>query len=134
MKLNLKRPIVFFDLETTGVDTAKDRIVEISMVKVMPDGVAVDNGQVVEAQAILWTTGVRVSPIAAAAGLVVDDRGRIVTDHALRSVTHPNIYAVGDAAAIRQGFRMVALGTDSSYLLTAAQAALAASKAKDDWA
>ena len=38
MNLNLKRPIVFFDLETTGVDTAKDRIVEISMVKVMPDG------------------------------------------------------------------------------------------------
>ena len=38
MELNLKRPLVFFDLETTGVDTAKDRIVEISMVKVMPDG------------------------------------------------------------------------------------------------
>lgn len=38
MNLNLKRPIVFFDLETTGVDTAKDRIIEISMVKVMPDG------------------------------------------------------------------------------------------------
>lgn len=38
MKLNLKRPIVFFDLETTGVDTARDRIVEISMIKVMPDG------------------------------------------------------------------------------------------------
>ncbi len=38
MKLKLKRPIVFFDLETTGVDTARDRIVEISMIKVMPDG------------------------------------------------------------------------------------------------
>ncbi len=38
MKLNLKRPIIFFDLETTGVDTSRDRIVEISMVKVMPDG------------------------------------------------------------------------------------------------
>ncbi len=38
MKLNLKRPIIFFDLETTGVDTSKDRIVEISMVKIMPDG------------------------------------------------------------------------------------------------
>ena len=38
MKLNLKRPIIFFDLETTGVDTARDRIVEIAMVKVMPDG------------------------------------------------------------------------------------------------
>ncbi len=33
MKLNLKRPIIFFDLETTGVDTSKDRIVEISMAK-----------------------------------------------------------------------------------------------------
>lgn len=38
MNLNLKRPIIFFDLETTGVDTSKDRIVEISMVKVMPNG------------------------------------------------------------------------------------------------
>ena len=38
MKLQLKRPIIFFDLETTGVDTAKDRIVEISMIKIMPDG------------------------------------------------------------------------------------------------
>ncbi len=38
MNLNLKRPIVFFDLETTGVDTSRDRIVEISMIKVMPDG------------------------------------------------------------------------------------------------
>lgn len=38
MKLNLKRPIIFFDLETTGVDTCRDRIVEISMIKIMPDG------------------------------------------------------------------------------------------------
>lgn len=38
MKLNLRNPIIFFDLETTGVDTAKDRIVEISLVKLMPDG------------------------------------------------------------------------------------------------
>lgn len=38
MKLILKRPIIFFDLETTGVDTARDRIVEISMIKIMPDG------------------------------------------------------------------------------------------------
>ena len=29
MKLKLKRPIVFFDLETTGVDASKDRIVEV---------------------------------------------------------------------------------------------------------
>lgn len=38
MKLNLKKPLVFFDLETTGVNVSKDRIVEIACVKVMPDG------------------------------------------------------------------------------------------------
>lgn len=38
MKLNLKRPIIFFDLETTGTNITADRIVEISVIKVMPDG------------------------------------------------------------------------------------------------
>ena len=38
MKLNLANPIVFFDLETTGINIAKDRIVEISVLKVYPNG------------------------------------------------------------------------------------------------
>lgn len=38
MKLNLKRALAFFDLETTGVNVASDRIVEISILKAMPDG------------------------------------------------------------------------------------------------
>lgn len=38
MQLNLKRPIIFFDLETTGLNITKDRIVEISVIKVFPDG------------------------------------------------------------------------------------------------
>jgi len=38
MQLNLKKPIVFFDLETTGINILKDRIVEISYLKIMPDG------------------------------------------------------------------------------------------------
>ena len=37
MNLELKRPIVFFDLETTGTQVAKDRIVEISILKVFPN-------------------------------------------------------------------------------------------------
>lgn len=37
-KLSLKRPIIFFDLETTGTDAAKDRIVEMAFVKIYPDG------------------------------------------------------------------------------------------------
>ncbi|MEY3399389.1 MAG: hypothetical protein RL220_1983 [Bacteroidota bacterium] len=38
MKLNLTRPLAFFDLETTGVDVGRDRIVELAIVKIMPDG------------------------------------------------------------------------------------------------
>lgn len=38
MELNLKNPIVFFDLETTGTNTVHDRIVEISFLKVSPNG------------------------------------------------------------------------------------------------
>jgi len=38
MELKLKKPLVFFDLETTGINIAKDRIVEISILKVFPNG------------------------------------------------------------------------------------------------
>jgi DNA polymerase-3 subunit epsilon len=38
MKLNLKRPLAFFDLETTGTNIGIDRIVEISVIKLHPDG------------------------------------------------------------------------------------------------
>ncbi len=38
MELNLKNPLVFFDLETTGINIVSDRIVEISYVKVFPNG------------------------------------------------------------------------------------------------
>lgn len=38
MKLNLKNPLVFLDLETTGINIASDRIVEIALLKIHPDG------------------------------------------------------------------------------------------------
>ncbi len=38
MELKLKRPIVFLDLETTGINVASDRIVEISLLKITPNG------------------------------------------------------------------------------------------------
>lgn len=38
MELNLKNPLVFFDLETTGINIVSDRIVEISYLKVQPNG------------------------------------------------------------------------------------------------
>ena len=38
MKLNLKKPLVIFDLETTGLDLVKDRVIQLSYIKVYPDG------------------------------------------------------------------------------------------------
>ena len=38
MKLQLNKPLCFFDLETTGTDISKDRIVEIAILKLYPDG------------------------------------------------------------------------------------------------
>lgn len=40
-KLNLKRPLLFFDLESTGIDFVKDRIVEMGVLRINPDGTKV---------------------------------------------------------------------------------------------
>ena len=42
MELKLQNPLIFFDLETTGVNASKDRIVEISYIKLMPNGTEVE--------------------------------------------------------------------------------------------
>jgi NADH:quinone reductase (non-electrogenic) len=92
------------------------------IVKVMADGVALADGEVVPAEAVLWTTGVRISPLAAAAGMQVDERGHIITDESLRSVSHPNVYAIGDAASIRQRYGVMH-GTCQSGIPTSLHAA-----------
>ncbi|MFE7721802.1 NAD(P)/FAD-dependent oxidoreductase [Nocardia rhizosphaerihabitans] len=46
----------------------------------------------------VWTAGFAVHPLAAATTLTVSDTGRIVVDATMRSVSHPDVYAVGDAA------------------------------------
>ena len=38
MRLNLTKPLIVFDLETTGLEIAKDHIIQISYIKVYPDG------------------------------------------------------------------------------------------------
>jgi NADH dehydrogenase FAD-containing subunit len=95
----------------------------VDVVTVLPDGVELAGGETVPADAVLWTGGTRVSPLAAAAGLTVDGRGRVVVDTALRSVSHPDVYAVGDAAAVRQGYGVMH-GTCQGGMPTGVHAAL----------
>ncbi|MGW0147983.1 NAD(P)/FAD-dependent oxidoreductase [Streptomyces sp. NPDC003333] len=95
----------------------------VDVVKVLPDAVELADGECIAADAVLWTSGTRTSPPAATAGLTVDEYGRIVTDAALRSVSHPDVYAIGDAAAIRQGYGVMH-GTCQGGMPTGVHAAL----------
>lgn len=95
----------------------------VEVVKVHADAVELADGERVAADTVLWTGGTRVSPLAEAAGLTVDERGRVVTDAALRSVSHPEVYAVGDAAAVRQGYGVM-YGTCQGGMPTGVHAAV----------
>ncbi|NUU21435.1 MAG: FAD-dependent oxidoreductase [Streptomycetaceae bacterium] len=56
------------------------------------------DGTALASDATVWTVGFAVDPIATAAGLEVTGNGRIVVDRTMRSVSHPDVYAVGDSA------------------------------------
>jgi NADH dehydrogenase len=60
--------------------------------------VVTDVGTRIPSDVTVWTAGFTVHPIAAATALQVSERGRIVVDGTMRSVSHPDVYAVGDAA------------------------------------
>ncbi|MFI2649257.1 NAD(P)/FAD-dependent oxidoreductase [Micromonospora fulviviridis] len=66
--------------------------------RVGADGVVTGAGRRIAAQVTVWTAGFTVHPIAAATTLEVSDGGRIVVDASMRSVSQPDVYAVGDAA------------------------------------
>ncbi|MEV1167089.1 FAD-dependent oxidoreductase [Nonomuraea sp. NPDC049784] len=62
------------------------------------DHVTTADGRVIPAAVTVWTAGFEVHPIAKATFLEVSGIGQIVVDRTLRSVSHPDVYAVGDAA------------------------------------
>ncbi|QYC43761.1 NADH dehydrogenase-like protein YjlD [Nonomuraea coxensis DSM 45129] len=62
------------------------------------NGVVTAAGGEIRAQVTVWTAGFTVHPLAAATTLKVSGTGRIIVDAGMRSVSHPDVYAVGDAA------------------------------------
>lgn len=90
--------------------------------KVLPDAVELAGGEVVDSDAVLWTTGTLGLPVATESGLAVDGRGRIVVDDTLRSVSHPDVYAIGDSAAVSQPYGIMH-GTCQGGIPTGAHAA-----------
>ncbi|KAA6217310.1 NAD(P)/FAD-dependent oxidoreductase [Streptomyces filamentosus] len=69
-----------------------------SVAAVAADRVTTADGTVLPADVTVWTTGFAVHPLAEATGLELAADGRIAVDATMRSVSHPDVYAVGDAA------------------------------------
>lgn len=87
---------------------------------VEPTGVVTADGRAIPAQVTVWTAGFVVHPLAAATTLRVSATGQIVVDETMRSISHADVYAVGDAAlapgASGAPLRMsCASGTPSAY-------------------
>ncbi|MGV9881012.1 NAD(P)/FAD-dependent oxidoreductase [Streptomyces sp. NPDC003006] len=72
---------------------------QTSVTAVREDGLDTRDGVPFTADAVVWTTGFRAPELARAAGFATDDSGRMLVDATLRSVSHPEVYAIGDAAA-----------------------------------
>ena len=73
----------------------------VTVAEVRADGVVLTGGEHVGSDVVVWTTGFTVPALARVAGFAVDGHGRMVVDDTLRSTSHPDVYGVGDAAAVR---------------------------------
>ncbi|MCO5992985.1 NAD(P)/FAD-dependent oxidoreductase [Actinoallomurus rhizosphaericola] len=76
-----------------GITVLEHTVVEA----VEPTRVLCADGTAPASEATVWTAGFAVDPIAAGGGLEVTENGRIVVDRTMRSVSHPNVYAIGDS-------------------------------------
>ncbi|MET8789127.1 MULTISPECIES: NAD(P)/FAD-dependent oxidoreductase [Streptomyces] len=85
---------VFARLGITARENAKVTAVEEGRV-------VTADGTVLPSALTVWTAGFAVHPIARATTLEVGDTGQIVVDGTMRSVSHPDVYAVGDAALVQ---------------------------------
>jgi NADH dehydrogenase FAD-containing subunit len=65
--------------------------------EVTREGARTEDGRLLTADATVWAAGFTVHPIAAASGLAVQPNGQITVDRQMRSISHPDVYAVGDA-------------------------------------
>lgn len=90
-------------LERLGVTCQVGAVVT----RVLPDAVELGDGRILDTDLCLWTAGVRVPALAAESGIETDDHGLVVVDPTLRSVSHPNVHAIGDAAAVQQQWGQV---------------------------
>lgn len=111
-------------LERLGITVQE----QVRAQQVTPGSVLTDAGDALPADLVIWTTGYVTNPLAQATALETHEDGRIVVDRAMRSVSHPGVYAVGDAArAIGHGDKPLRMSCASGTAMgwQAAEAVLA---------
>ncbi|MEV4380772.1 FAD-dependent oxidoreductase [Streptosporangium sp. NPDC049644] len=72
----------------------------IAVTGVEAERVTTADGKAIPAAVTVWTAGFAVHPIAKVTALEVTGTGQIVVDETMRSVSHPDVYAIGDAAMV----------------------------------
>jgi NADH dehydrogenase len=85
-------------LQRLGVEI----IDQVGVTAVRAQSVVTDQGNELACDLCIWTGGFVAPPLAKEAGLAVNERNQIVVDPFLRSISHPDIYAIGDAADPRE--------------------------------
>lgn len=83
-------------LEKMGVEV----MVNTQVAEVGPSSVTFAAGSTVDTATVVWAAGIRAHPLAEQLGLEVDRAGRVAIDNQLRLPDRPNVYAIGDLAAI----------------------------------
>jgi NADH dehydrogenase len=63
-------------------------------------GATLSSGEEIAARTVVWTAGVKPSPVVSSLGLPLDDGGRIVADREMRVAGHSGVWAIGDCAAV----------------------------------
>ncbi|HET7237062.1 MAG TPA: NAD(P)/FAD-dependent oxidoreductase [Actinomycetota bacterium] len=92
------------DLADYALERLRERRIEVLLetrLDAIEDGVVrLSDGQAFAADTVVWTAGVKPSPLAAESGFPVDEAGRVRVDAALRVEGVPDAWAAGDAAAV----------------------------------
>ncbi|HWX87089.1 MAG TPA: NAD(P)/FAD-dependent oxidoreductase [Solirubrobacteraceae bacterium] len=84
------------ELSTRGIEIHTST----TLATVAERGATLSSGERIAARTVVWTAGVRPSPVVGSFGLPLDEGGRIITDRELRVVGRPGVWAIGDCAAV----------------------------------
>jgi NADH:quinone reductase (non-electrogenic) len=73
---------------------------ETTLLEVTDRGATLSGGETIAARTVVWTAGVKPSPVVRELGFPLDEGGRVVSDQAMRVDGHPGVWAIGDCAAV----------------------------------